>query len=222
MSAPGQDTIKKGEEEGLCLVDWYLDFAERMQPTSWSMEQVNAAPVRATLKDRVKRNKAWIDYKIVEFAKFGVPQTRTRIIAGSPSLIHRIRFGKGMLVAQVATVNDTVNDIPEGATYIRCNWHRETKQEYTEEAQNGEFINERAQKLCRPLDEPAWTVVTHPLQWWDKRYARIRNLNATENLALQTFPATYKPAPKSTVADFLKGIGNAVPPLFACKLMTVS
>ena len=222
MSAPTQDTIKKGEEEGLCLVDWYLDFAERMQPTSWSMEQVDCVPVRSTLKERLRRNKAWTDYEVVEFAKFGVPQTRTRMIAGSPSLIYRIRFGKGMRVSNIATVRNAIEEIPEGTVYIRCNWHRETKQEDTEEARNGEFINDRAQKLCRTLDEPAWTVLANsPLQWWNRRYARIRNLNVKETLLLQTFPDTYKPAADSTVADFLKGIGNAVPCLFVCKLMSV-
>jgi len=223
MSVRSKDVVEKGEHEGMCLVDWYLNFSAKMEPTSWSMEQVNCAPVRTTLKERRLRSKSWTDFEVVEFAKFGVPQTRTRIIAGLPSLIRRIRFGKGMLVSKLVTPRMVITDLPTDAVYVRGNWHRETKQDATESACNGGFINERAQALCRTLDEPSWTVMANqPLQWWDSKFARIRGMNIKETLLMQTFPQDYKEASGgSMIADFLKGIGNAVPPLFASKLMAV-
>ena len=222
MGQLGKAEIDRGEEEGSCLVDWYLDFVERVRPTSWSMEQVSCKPVRSTLQARMKAHKDLYDYEVVEFAKFGVPQTRTRLFAGCPQLVARIRFGSGMRVERVRTIRDAIADVPEGAAYVRGNWHRETKQDDVEEASNGEFIHEDAQRLARRLDEPAWTVLANdPLQWWDIRYARIRNLNIPESLAIQTFPTDYARAPDTKVNDFLRGIGNAVPSLFARKLMTV-
>lgn len=222
MAQLGKATVKQGEEEGLCLVDWYLDFVRRMRPTSWSMEQVPCKPVHATMRARVKAHKDVYDYEVVEFAEFGVPQTRTRLIAGSPDLVSRIRFGSGMRVSRVRTVRDAIAEIPDGAVFVRGNWHRETKADEVEEGANGTFLHAAAQKLARRLDEPSWTVMADkPLQWWTSSYARIRNMNVKETLALQSFPTDYQSAQDTKVNGFLKGIGNAVPPLFAKKLMIV-
>jgi len=222
MSNRSKTEIQQGEEEGVCLVDWYLDFVDRMNPTSWTMEQVDCAPVRNTLKTRALKRSSWTDFEVVEFAKYGVPQTRTRLVAGVSCLINRIRFGEEMFVDKIRTIRDAIDDIPPGAVYVRSNWHRETDQAHTEEAHDGKFINEKAQKLSRRVDEPAWTIMANkPLQWWDERYARIRNMNIVETLALQSFPLSYKYPEGCAIRDLLQGIGNAVPPLFVRKLMSV-
>ena len=223
MAQLTREELDRGEAEGMCLVDWFLDFVERIKPTTWSMEQVNAKPVREALTRRMKRNRDLFDFESVEFSQFGVPQTRNRLLAGSPALIARIRCGVGMRVARVRTIRDAIEEIPERAVFVRGNWHRRTNQDEVEEAANGEFLHERAQKLARTLDQPAWTILSNKeLQWWDRRYACIRNLNINETMALQTFPPTYVAGPQSTISDFLVGVGNAVPPLFARKLMSVA
>lgn len=223
MGQLAKSDIERGESEGMSLVNWFLDLVGLLKPTSWSMEQVAVTPVKNELSRRVRGDRATFDYEVVELAQFGVPQTRTRVFAGSPALIARIRFGAGMRVPKIRSIRDAIPDLPDGAVYLRGNWHRETNPDEVEAAANGEFIHARAQKIARRLDEPAWTAMSSdPLQWWDERYARIRSFNTVEMLAVQSFPTSYKPGPATTVNDFLRGIGNAVPPLFAQKLMSVS
>jgi len=84
--------LEEGCKQGLGLVNWYLDFVIRMAPTSWSMEQVSCPLVRDTLDRRKRVDRHLLDYNITNFVDYGIPQTRTRVIAGYELFIPTLHF----------------------------------------------------------------------------------------------------------------------------------
>ena len=62
-------------EEGMVLVNWFLDFVKYIQPDSWSME--NVVGVRKFLVSDD------VPHVVLNSADFGVPQTRKRVFAGA-------------------------------------------------------------------------------------------------------------------------------------------
>jgi len=64
---------KADTDEGMRLVLWFLDLVERLQPDSWSMEQVQ--PV-------IKHLPVGTPVRVLNSADFGVPQTRKRAFCG--------------------------------------------------------------------------------------------------------------------------------------------
>ena len=87
LSQANQKT--RDSAEGLRLVIWYLDLVERVQPQTWSMEQVPAAPLKALLRER------GIPFAIVDTSDFAVPQRRTRLVTGSPCIVSALEKRKG-------------------------------------------------------------------------------------------------------------------------------
>lgn len=60
-------------EEGMILVNWFIELVRYMEPDSWSME--NVLPM-------AKRLPRGLPYDVLNAAHFGVPQTRKRVFAG--------------------------------------------------------------------------------------------------------------------------------------------
>ena len=63
-------------EEGMVLVNWFIDLVRYMNPDSWSME--NVLPVAK----KIDSHRPNTPYVKLNSADFGVPQTRNRIFAG--------------------------------------------------------------------------------------------------------------------------------------------
>lgn len=63
-------------EEGMVLVNWFIDLVRYMKPDSWSME--NVVPVAK----KIDAHRPGTPYVKLNSADFGVPQTRNRIFAG--------------------------------------------------------------------------------------------------------------------------------------------
>lgn len=63
-------------EEGMILVNWFIDLVRHMKPDSWSME--NVVPVAK----KIDKHRPGTPYVKLNSADFGVPQTRNRIFAG--------------------------------------------------------------------------------------------------------------------------------------------
>lgn len=61
--------------EGMFLVDWFLDLVEESRPDSWSMEQVPMALKYLNSSD-------FDNCEILNAKDFGVPQTRKRLFIG--------------------------------------------------------------------------------------------------------------------------------------------
>jgi len=125
-----------------------------------------------------------------------------------------------MFESQVS-IQDAIPILPDGACFQRSNHHRKADHTATEEGGDGHFLNADAESRCRSITQPSFTVMSHPMQWWDRRFRCVRNLNIAEVLALQTFPAGYCFPDGVLSLDQHKGVGNAVPPKFAQKFMSV-
>jgi hypothetical protein len=57
---------------------------------SWSMEEVAVPGVRNLLAEYKVQHPSRVDFGVFDAASFGSPQTRQRLIAGSPALIRKL------------------------------------------------------------------------------------------------------------------------------------
>ena len=125
-------------KEGMEMVVWYMAFVERCRRdfnlVGWTFEEVangellgELADMRSpgsnqkqcafatSLKYGNRSRASWFDYEVFQFAEFGVPQTRTRVIGGSPFLINRMRHTASLRVSKPVSIAEAVPDIPEDA-----------------------------------------------------------------------------------------------------------
>jgi DNA (cytosine-5)-methyltransferase 1 len=210
--------FKVPETESLALVEWYLEFALQSGASTWSMEQVAAPPVVRLLEETIKKHgRDRVTYGVFDMQQFGVPQTRTRLIAGPPQLIAAL--WRCASKDNVRSIRDALST-PRGK-FIRngsC-WYKRSRNDITKE-----WIYHKAGIFdhCVPVSKPAPTVLARRAPTWVTPLpdggARTSMVTAEESSALQTFPAWYHWL-DGTQADKLQIIGNAVPPRFAKILM---
>lgn len=195
------------------LVEWYIDNALASRATSWSMEQVAAANVLKILERKRAQNRGRLDYEVFDFSMLGVPQTRRRVIAGTPRLISKLR--RQTMVKRKNKISDFIVDCR--GTHIRNakNW---IEKRTTPDGTN--IYTKAGWGDCTiPIDRPSPTILAkRALTWVSKSYNEVSHsvLLPCESSALQTFPPSYK-FPESR-AKALQLIGNAVPP-FVAELM---
>ena len=202
----------RGAAEG--LVEWYLALALRSGATSWSMEQVPTKRLLAIVERARVAHPTRLAYGVFDLSLLGVPQTRTRLVAGSPALIERLH-------ARCSARNRrSIRDaIPRTrGTHLRAgkNWVRRR-------TRGGTFAHDPAgyYDYARSVDGLAPTLLCNgDLRWtWlepDGRTGRA-HITMAEFAALQTFPASYRFPRRVQSARRL--IGNAVPPALAKALL---
>ncbi len=197
------------------LVEWYIDFAIASKASSWSMEQVAKREVIQIVEHKRQANPLQLAYAILHFEELGVPQTRCRLIAGSPNLVARL------LRAREEQPRRSVSDvIPKlrgthvrgGSTGVKRKLRRQT------DIVGAKYTYEKAgwNDLCRPVDGLAPTVLgRHALVWVtpDGNEGWHDVMTPVELGLLQTFPSNYK-WPTSKFQAYLQ-IGNAIPPRVA-------
>ena len=197
------------------LVEWYLEYALASRATSWSMEQVPAREVLAVVERVHRKHQSRMSYAVFHFSKLGVPQTRVRLIAGTPRLVAKLlRAAEEQPRCSVRSVIAK----PRG-THIRGTATGVGQQAKARVARgDAKYTYKRAEwnDLCRSVDDLAPTVVgRHALTWvtGNGEGANRSVLYPSELAALQTFPPGYK-LPTNKSQAYLQ-IGNAVPPLVA-------
>tara|TARA_Y100000389_G_scaffold44887_1_gene39616 strand:- start:399 stop:1436 length:1038 start_codon:yes stop_codon:yes gene_type:complete len=194
-------------ETGLRLVSWYVRLVTRLKPTTWSFEQVNIHELRGLLQFGKFMYPDMLDYEVAYMDKFGVPQSRKRMIGGSPSLIERMRSDTS-LHAPAPIVTDIITP-PPNAVWMRSSVGMTPTA--TRQERHGDV---------RPVASLCWTCTAqHPHAWLTADRKHIREFSNEEQMKLQTFPLTTK-LPKRRL-DGCRGIGNACPPLFIAKFMGV-
>lgn len=211
---------QKGRKENDCshainLVEWFIDYALNSHATSWSMEQVAQPSVVNIVERKRKECGRKFEYAILHLEKLGVPQTRVRLIAGTPRLVAKLlrateeqpRFSVRSVISK-----------PRG-THIRGT-ATSLKQRKKTRIVLGEakytYTRTKWNDLCRSIDKPAPTVVgRHALTWitGNGEGANRSVLYPFELAALQTFPPNYR-WPINKYQAYLQ-IGNAVPPRVA-------
>lgn len=207
-------------DDGLDLVLWFVDFCLKAKPTTWTFEQVPLPEIDGILKLARYQHANRVDHvKAVDFRLLGVPQTRTRTIAGSPCIIRKLRRMLSKDVSASALSMRCVLAPPTEAVFCLANTGRVADSSKTEYHDDGSTSNPTVFKGCyRKVDDVAPTCCAgNPHRWCARDYATIRRFTPQEQALLQTFPPKYKLGPSQALA--YTGVGNAFPCIAARRLM---
>lgn len=176
-------------DQGMELVVWAIDTIAAIAPDSWTLEQVDAKAVRDFLEERK------LDYRRVQMADYGVPQNRKRIMA-----YHNIDFER---IDRLYRLTEPVSmerglGLPDncGMTQMSSN-----------------------HDCTRPTSKVAYTVTSVPFYVKMPTDERYRMLTLEEVMALQTFAPSYSWETVKAKTHRQKMLGNAVPPLFARRII---
>ena len=186
----------RNHENGMHLVEWFLELIRVSRCDSWSMEESSSKRIGQLLNE----NK--IPWKLLNFQDYGVSQTRKRYIAGIGFNFEDFTRSHPKTLRQVFSQSKrnlgTLDIVVVSPAAFKKN----------------------VRKNIRELDEISPTVCAsrsgHILD--SKTLKRIDYISFRENLILQTFPISYKMGSLSKT-DKQKLIGNAVPPKIAENIM---
>lgn len=197
-------------DESERLLDWFLELALTCGATTWSMENVASARVLEAVRRRAGPD---VDCDVFDMSLFGVPQTRRRLIAGSPCLVQKLRR-----LARTPTPRSVLDVVPEPkGTHIRTGkcWKRSSTDAH------GAYRYKKATlgDHCHPVTGLAPTVTASSTCWAtpDGRRATRFRFSVADVAALQTFPPSYLFPNSKHLAT--AQIANAVPCLFAKKML---
>ena len=203
-------------EAGLELVRFYLDLVQRVQPRTWSFEQVNHPAVRNELKRR------GLSYAVVNTVDFGLPQNRIRLIAGSPHIIAALESRKG--TGPTLLPKDVLVSLQPASRYMLTSG---THNQPIKVRRDGERITVghrpmREDEGARDLHTPCHTVYSKPGHVYDSQTGRrIRKLTPGECAVLQGFPPEFRLDDRS-IARSYRVVGNALPPPLARFIMAAA
>tara|TARA_B110000211_G_scaffold24871_1_gene25507 strand:+ start:135 stop:1127 length:993 start_codon:yes stop_codon:yes gene_type:complete len=198
------------------LVEWSIETALTCGAQTWSLEQVPNRAVIKLVEAAKRRNPGRVAYAQVDLSELGVPQTRTRLIAGSPMLVAQLlrrlsRSNRTSVKSAIAKPQGT--HVRNGKGWIKKTRGVDGKWQYTKAGWGDN---------CRSVNLPAPTVLAHRELSWVTRRAHGGgydhcHLKPVEIASLQTFPLSYKWP--DTMKHSMHQIGNAIPPLVAQLLL---
>jgi len=201
------------------LVAWSLETMLASRCTSWSLEQVACPEVIRAVERAARAHPGRVAWAKLDFSLLGVPQTRVRLVAGTPRLVTRLQ--RLCSKARRRTVRDVLPR-PRG-THVR---HGQCFKVKRLRARRGpgesKYVYDRVgwAENCRSVDRTAYTVRGHAHTWVTIRDGKAVDhsvLHPSELAALQTFPPNYKLPTRKR--DAFAQVGNAVPPLVAKLLL---
>ena len=204
-------------EAGLELVRFYLDLVERVQPRTWSFEQVNHPAVRNELKRR------GLSYTVVNTVDFGLPQNRLRVIAGSPHIVAALQSRKG--TGPTVLPKDVLVSLQPASRYMLTSG---THNQPIKVRRDGERFTVghrpmRPDEGARDFHTPCHTVYSKPGHVYDSQTGRrTRKLTPGECCVLQGFPPAEFRLDDRSIARSYRVVGNALPPPLARFIMAVA
>lgn len=163
--------------------------------------------------------------KMVAFAVFnteelGVPQTRRRLLAGSPDMIAKLLRIRA--AANIRSVLDVI-PCPYGSLIRNSKYAKSLKKKTKVEPGSASYTYVKASWTdnCTYVGLPSPTICASRIHYWIRvsgSSVTRKPLSVADYAAIQTFPSYYEfPECKSLA---LLQIGNAVPPLVAYLLMS--
>lgn len=203
---------------GADLVAWFLQLVVKLSPDSWTMEEVGCPQVNAALLVAKQLHPELVDFAPkVQMCDFGVPQMRQRCIAANPHIINRLMHRQDLRSA--APVLKIAVKPPDGAAMVKGAFGKCVDTSLNVQLMDGSVYNPgKSDSAFRSVDKICYTCLAgNPHYWTDAEYVTIRTFTPREQAKLQTFPEDYK---LGSIALSVRGVGNAVPPLFAMKLMS--
>mgnify|MGYP001297918975 CR=1 FL=1 len=189
------------------MISWCIELVRDKRPTSWSLEEVVSADVYAVLESYKQAFPDQVDFHRVNTAYYGLPQERTRVLAGSPFLIQRLRRLENRY--KIVPVSSVITCPPGWLLHNNC---------LNVEGSKGPDANITS-VLTRSVNKPSYTIMaSHPPSWYSQNGERGARLTPKETAAIQTFPKNYHFPENKTLAQHL--IGNAVPPVLSEVLLS--
>ena len=191
------------------LVQWYLDLVARVRPATWSMEQVAHPAVKALLLERR------LPFTVVNTMDFGVPQSRVRLIAGSPRIVAALEARKGS--GPTLLPMDVLPSLQPVENFLLTSG---TTNQPVRAMRDGVRVTVGLRRMDpgeggRDLHTPCHTVWSRKGSVYDRAKDRVvRELTLSECAALQGFPADVRLCERSACRS-LKMIANALPPPLA-------
>jgi site-specific DNA-cytosine methylase len=201
------------------LIEWYLNLALGSRATSWSMEQVPTNGVVRIVERVRKRHPKRLTYHVFDLEELGVPQTRKRLIAGTPALVSRLvrMCGTGRL----RSVRDVIST--GRATHLRSSkgWDCQTLRHIRKPGESKyvysarPLVPESARVRAVTLPGPTIVTTSQPrwVRWHNDGFEHLKRVDVKHTAAMQTFPPTHRWPETKHLA--YKQIGNALPPLVA-------
>lgn len=210
-------------EDGAGLVYWFLQEAlERSDCTSWSMEEVDSPHIQRILEQFRRKHRKKIDWEVFEFEQLGVPQTRARILAGTPALIVRLRQLRG---AERLRGVSRVIEAPRGTHMKGTSSTKLLRKKTKRDPGEAKYTYRRLElhEKSRPISKPSFTLCASKAPAWftierGGKAHKYQLFSVKEMAVLQTFPEDYQ-WPESKL-HATRQIGNAVPPLVAQLLLS--
>ena len=193
-------------KRGLRLVRWFLDVVESLDPSSWSMEQVPNKKLLHLLTTR------GVPFHVVNAADHSVPQSRKRVIAGSPRVARAMKKAAG--TGPTVLPKEVLTNLQPSRHSLQNGTENESVH------RDGKYVGLRAKRAdegLRSLNEPAHTEWSKPGRVVEKNRV-VRLLTPAEMARLQGFPANFKLDEKSLTRSRLV-VGNALPPPLAFNIM---
>ena len=207
--------------DGIGMVHWCLRTVLRLRPHSWSLEEVHCRELEGALGYLKAAHPDYVDYAKVDLSDYGVGQTRTRMLAGCPATVQRF-ITEPSLRAPIPKLSEVVT-VPEGAMWQRASVGKNPDPKLTVKHPDGTYTNTSAGAgFLRSVHAPAWTCTasTSAHAFLAADFHTIRSFVPEEDALLQTFPSSYRIAvPGFTRIQQRRAVGNAYPPLVACKFM---
>lgn len=207
------------KQKGLSTVNWTLRLVERLNPPQFSFEEVSdaAGAVKRLVQSFRARLPKLFDCEVIDMVEFGVPQTRTRLIAARPATMHALRRGAALRVDQPVAIRDVLTP-PEGAAFLRSRKSRKVDPSKVVPCPNSPGMFTDGFVQFYPLDKPAPTQMCTAPHWDAADFSAMPRLTPDDCRRLATFPEDFRWPEGVTKAQQEEGYGNAVPPLFARKL----
>ena len=201
-------------DAGLELVRFFLDLVQRVQPRSWSMEQVSHPAVRKELTER------GVAFTVVNAVDFGLPQNRVRVIAGSQRIVSALEQCKG--TGPTLLPKDVLTSLQPSRYKLTSG----TSNQPIKVRRGGKNVTVghrpmREDEGARDLHTPCHTVYSKPGGVFDCQTAsRTRKLTPGECASLQGFGTEFVLG--NSMQRSYRVVGNAIPPPLARAIMSTA
>lgn len=199
ISSARRDGNQDAKKESLFLLAWSIEWVLEFAPPTYSIEDVPAQEAVALAEWYKTNHNDRLDYVLIDAKSVSSPQSRVRLVVGSPEVVASLKEAK------VAPVHVCIADafaaagLPVPASHIKS-------------------VSGKDPKFVRSVREQAFTVVASRAPTWcnsDGETVRMASVDeirvlmgAPEGLAL---PKSKKPA--------IAGLGNGVPGQLALAIL---
>tara|TARA_B110001452_G_C15199323_1_gene416283 strand:- start:103 stop:1383 length:1281 start_codon:yes stop_codon:yes gene_type:complete len=213
--------IEEDKRDGLMLVAWSLALVARLDPPQFSIEEVDdtGGKVQGVMRKYRSRDQRRYDFEVFHMEDYGVPQTRHRVICARPGTIHALRHEQTLRVSPPVCAHEVL-DLPEHAGFYRGFKTRSIKDPEKVKpcpTLQGRWSDGKVELY--DLSIPTPTVCSRGFDWIRPDFSYLRAFLWQETAAVMTFPMSFQWPGNMSNSGRNAALGNAVPPLFARKVI---